>query len=449
MNFDEYLIEAAHAMRNDAATWDRDDVIQNLKNGRYGSQSAQVLASCTGLGHRIAWSVPQDAVAPGWEVVGTDSEEAKGLNQDMRLASQLVTAGGSSRIGYGAWIWPVVDGEDWGEPLGDGPHEVSAVHVLDDDEVTVLEVENDPTSQAWGRPIRVNIHPSRDGLTYSAQGVHASRLIYIPGAAKRPGWTSRKRGYDLSILELYRAAILGYQGSSTSVSRLSERLSMAWVRLKNGQAAMAGKDGGTGGVQAKLKLLKESMRSAGLYVLLGEDDAGWSGPSLSGIRDASNILAEAVSAVEGIPLSKLVGQAPGGLTTDDEAGRRNYNSALERWRRRSLDDALLRFYDIALGPDPSRRIKWHPFDTPKASEYATTSEALARRDVLLYQAGLIEAVEVRARLANPDALDPVLMDESEVMDSDLPLMLPALEVEDESDVDEDLEVQDVDEGGEE
>lgn len=374
--------------------------------------------------------VPEDATSGGWTTdtdTATDTTSELDSKSGLNIEGAILKAGGSARQGYGAWLWPVIDAPrgDWAKPRPPGKHDVKAVHVLTSDEVTVQEYEADPLDKDWTRPSIVTIQANRPGVSFASTRIHTSWLIYVPGAPVPPSsHAGRKNGYDASTLELYRQAICDYDSGGKSIAKLMQRLAYFWVQLKDGAAKATGEDAGE--VYEALALLKESMTTAGLLVLTGEDKAGWSGPSLGGIKDSMTSLAERVAAVEGIPLTLMFGQTPGGLSTDGESGRKSYASLLQRWRRHVAGPALLELYALILGPDKSRRIVWPPSEVPTALEEAQTSLALAQRDQVLAQGvGSITSGESRGRLEGEDESSTPAIDEAAVVPEPEPEPEPA------------------------
>lgn len=355
--------------------------------------------SRVGLYHRICWGPPRDALGDGWETTAGDLHDVTAaLDTALSTEPALLQARASARQDGGAWLWPVTADQNWSEPLPNTATEVVALHVLTRDEVSVRDLEHDPRSKNWSKPSVVDVHANRNGMSWNGAAVHTSRLIYVSGAPSTPSQQVPERGYDLPVLELYRQAIDDYDAAVRNVGRLINRLSMPWIRLVSAKDAAAS---GGNDYEARLELLRMSMGDAlGLMVLLGDDEAGWSGPSLGGVRDAVNILAERVSSIEGFPLSRLIGQAPGGLSTDDASGKRSYNAFLSHERRLVLTPPLLRLYDIALGPDPSRKVIWPVLDSPTILETAQASEANARRDAVLVDLGAIGPDESRGRFVD-------------------------------------------------
>jgi len=385
-----------------------------------GPAAARALLTRSGLAHRIVWGPVLDALARGWstDTDGTTKEGAdkgldltRDLDQRLGLLEAMRDALASARADGGSWLWLAAKGADYSKPRPPGTP-TDRVQVLGANEVEVQTLDADPASQTFGKASEtVTVQLVRQGMTISLSNptVHTSWLVYVPGAPTLPGARPMKTGYGQSILELYIRAIGNLDGTGYSVSRLLDRLSMPWVRLAAGAAMTSGDEEGE--LNARMKMLNDAMTAAGLLMLIGDDEAGWSGPSLGGVRESVTLLYEALTVPEGIPLSKLFGQAPGGLSTDDKSGQRTYNAFMASLRTFSVNPVLLEVYDRILGPDPARRISWpdmHPLD---AIEEAQVSLARAQRDATLVGLGALFPDEVRSRfLGNEEAALPEVED---------------------------------------
>lgn len=373
------------------------------------SAGRRQIVSKSGLAHRLVWAIPEDALAEGW-AIDTDNEQdiTRDLDRRMRIEEQLIKAAGSARLDGGAWLWLVTEGDDWREPLPQGA-KIVQVHALSQPEVIVniAQMETDPASREFGRPKFCNLQINRHGMSAQYGQVHTSRLIWVPGGLCTPDFRSPDAGYDQSVLQLYMQAIGDLDGVGHSVGRLLSRLSIPWVKLANGRTVAAGDLAAS--LIESIGLLNDSMRSSGLMILTGDDEAGWSGPSLAGVRDGVLTLNERLACVEGIPLSRLFGQAPGGLSTDDASGRRSYDALIARFRRTRLQPVLLNLYDRLLGPDPSRTIRWPALSPPTPMEASQISSAYAARDAALVTAQIITPEEARTRFeGNEEAPLPQL-----------------------------------------
>ena len=369
------------------------------------------LLTASGLANRIVWSIPEDALSEGWTVEEAGSDESdrfEDLETTLELEDRALQAGGSARADGGAWWWVVTAGTDsFEEPLPEGPQEILAVHVVTREEGTPLEWVLDLESPQYARPEIVSVTLIRDGLASQTERVHHSRLIWIPGPSTLVDQTTPRQGYGVSALQQYYPAIRDMERAWSSGATLIERLSMPQLRIED----MAEKAKDKTGWMARMRALVEAMSTKGLMVMFGKDTIEWRGPSIAGYSDLIRSLAERLSSVEGIPLTRLIGQAPAGLSTDDTAGARAYRDLIERWRRRTLRRAILKVHEIHFG-EGKRSIVWPSPDKPTRSEMAQISLANAQRDAVLIQSGGIADAESRARFSGGMEKDSPVLDEA-------------------------------------
>jgi len=388
------VVGLVHRLRTDSLSikgnWDS---LLSIKP--YGYEKRKIVASRVGLAHRLVWVVPQDALAKGW-CTNSDSGNDISRKEDdyFEIETKLLYAYGCARQNGGGWLWVVTGDGDEAEPLVPGSKKILAVHDLTMGEVTALSMQSDPRSDQWGKPDFWTISVARNGMCFQANKVHHSRLIYIPGAPATRDTVKEKIGYDLSYLNLYLCIIEDIQAGWSSTGDLVNRISMPWIRLKNGLGITSAEtnelQAEAESMAAKMTLLKENMGKNGLMVLLGEDEIGWTGPTIGGVKEVISTIYERVASVEGIPLSRLFGQAPGGLSTDDAAGARSYADLIERERRTKLSPALLRLYEMIYGEDNSRQIVWPKLEHLTLLEVAQAELLSAQKDQLLFSMGMLD-----------------------------------------------------------
>lgn len=384
MGISDSILGFANRMRNDALTLKSSfENILSRTPPNYSKRKA--IVSRLGLAHRIVWVVPQDALAQGWACHSdTQKDLSKKEDDYFEIESKLLSAFGCARQNGGAWLWLVTGKGDESEPLIPGSKNILAIHDLTMSEVTAESLENDPRSHNFGKPDFWNIQVTRDGLSFYAPKVHHSRLIYVPGAPVTKDTKTEKTGYDLSYLQLYQDILEDLDKAWASTSNTVSRLSMPWVRLKMGLSAAAADDGGEDGLAARMTVLKGNMNKDGIMVLLGDDEIGWTGPQVTGAKELITSIYERAASVEGIALSRLFGQAPGGLSTDDASGTRTYYDLLIRVQRTILSPVLLRLYEAIYGEDNTRYIVWPELYKQTDLESAQTKLALAQRDQILF-----------------------------------------------------------------
>jgi len=392
----------ADAIVSSMMGWGQGDKVRSARPGRDAWLSDAELSDLVvgdGLAHRLTYGLARDAVSPGWTTAAGDDEDVTTeIDTDLALRSTMAYALGVARHTGGAHLLPVMRGAgaDLATPLSEGEHEIVAVHVLGAMDARPLRWDLDPESPAWGAPLTWMVQPIRQGVSLPAVEVHRSRMVYIPGAPTAPHQHCPRLGYDLPWLDIYwpRLRHLGMALEAATLGAVE--LSTPWLRLKTSAAAVSGDKAAT--VADRLSLWSQKRSMMGTSVLIGEDEAGRDNVSLTGLRTESVLAAyEGVSAIEGLPLVRIFGMSPAGMTSDDQSARRSWGE----WVRTQTEDvvapALLELYAMAFGR-ADREIRWMPpGEVPTAREEADTEAVRAQTASAMIASGVWTPDEVRAR----------------------------------------------------
>ena len=355
--------------------------------------------------HRLAHVLPGDALENGWRC---DCQEEKGVTDDidseLELESVLEEAAGFARLGHGSsggaylFLVEAATNADWKEELkiSEKPVAISAIHALELNEVRAVGWNADPMSKDLATPKSYNVVVSRGGININYQGVHASRLIYVGSGLKKRGLRRGADGSrDWSVGYAYLMAVADVHTGFASAARLLDRRSIPHLGLKDG-VRKAAKEG-VSGLSTYIRSFLAGLGGRGLAVTMGEDTFSFTAPAVSGTSDLLVSLAWRLCMVEGYSLSKLFGQPPGGLTSDDISASKNHSSMVGKYRKNVLVPVLKRVHAITMGVDSSRKYHWEPTDEPSDLEKAQASLARAQRDSQLILSGSISPEDSRRR----------------------------------------------------
>ena len=368
--------------------------------------------SADGIMHRLIHGIPQEAVATGWradELGAAERDATVEVDEDLRLEEVLIQVGAASRQYGGCWSLLVHEGvKDFREPLGPNPGRLLQVQPLMGMEAQALAWQPDPRKAGWMKPTVMQVTPTRPGISVPLGPVHVSHLVYMPGLPLSPTIAPPLLGYDMPVPVVYWDAVrdLGLAHRSAAIAAMEQ--SMVNLNLKGGQSALGGE--ARDRMLLALELWGETRSTRGTSVTLGDDVASRLEAPLSGLDGILRASYDRLTVPEGCSVTWLLGQAPGGLTTDDQASRRQTRRLLERWRRLRANPWLREVYRHAL-PGKRLQIVWPDVDPPTDAERATMSAALATRDVALIGAGVLSPDEVRERYRGDEELiQPVLLD---------------------------------------
>lgn len=371
--------------------------------------------SATGLGHRLVHAVPQEAIAEGWrtQVGDATADATAGTDETLAVEHAMVDALAAANTYGGSWLWPVT-GAPLSAPLDPGHHEIEEIRVVTAREATPSAWVTDRDARGWGRPEFLSLSMIRGGASLSAT-VHHTHLVYVPGAPKIADLEMPYlHGYDLSWLQLYWRAISRVEGGADALGLTLERRGMPVIKMS--EAARSGNP--KEAVILRLEMLREFVDKMKMLVVGSVDDVTWANVPMGGSAEVWASLAQMISAVQGAPLTKLLGVAPAGLSTDDKAGERAWNAILAGEQRKATR-ILQQLYDIQRGPEPGRRIVWAPLGQPDGETQARTSLLLAQRDEVLIRSEAIMPGEARERYRGEvESIAPVLDDAYDIDPAD-------------------------------
>lgn len=355
---------------------------------------------------RLITQPAQEAMRRGYRVdVDGERGVTDELDQALGVRATLVRWLETARGGRGAHILMVDDSTDWSQPMRPGAP-IRALHVLGWREAVPGKMQADPREPGWMQPILWHVAPRRN-VSVSVGYVHASRLIShagIPTLPDAPQPSGIPLGYGYSMWDLYWPPLRRLWSTSATGEVAGIELTMPWIRLGSlatmmGDVAAAARDA--------IRMLARQRSSHGMTVLLPGDEIGRETLSLSGYSELTASAWQDVAAVRGHPLTILLGQAPAGLTSDDESARQTWERLLDV-ECAEYDRALRAIHTQAMGP-ANRHIEWGAVYMPSDLERAQADQTRAARDDILIRAGIIQPGHAAARYQGAEVLpDPVV-----------------------------------------
>lgn len=353
-----------------------------------------------GLARKIVEMPAEEALRRWFTIDGDDGDDVIGDMEALGVQKHITDALVWSRLYGGAGVIRLLnDGGTLDEPLNrKNLKQVMGLRVVDRHRIswTTADLSTDTNSPQFGQPAIYTITPT-NGVQYR---VHYSRISIIDGMRlpqiKRDmnqGWGSsslqgvwsylmrvgQNYGYSSNIMRDFVQAVL-------SVNGLTEMLA-------NGQDQL---------VKDRINLLDLS-RSILNAMVIDADNESYSkqASSVSGLADLLDRHMEGLCGVAGIPMTKLVGRAPGGMNSSGDAEQRDYYDMLVAMRATTVGNAcedITRDIYAARGGEPeSWSIKWASLYQPTDKELAETESAQAATDKTYWETGALDADEIREK----------------------------------------------------
>ena len=338
-----------------------------------------------------------------------------GAKQAMRRALELARGTG------GAGIVMIMDDAN---PLGKPVHEASftevkALHVFDRWELTPADWVDDLDEEDYGEPKHYYFHPDKPGQTHDRNGdpvgdrIHHTRVLPYWGHEVRRSRRDLYDGWGQPVPDRLQETIKDFNAAVQAVSSSIDEFQYD-VLFVDGLADMiAGADGTE--EQTGFEKLMDAISTAKSYlnaVVLPGGSSALEKRSIdySGLLDAIGIIKENLSLGSNIPLTRLFGQTPEGLSSNDETGRDNYFDFVRDIREEKHEPVLLELVGWLNkeldDPHDEERIEthWAKLDESTEAEEAETESKRAQAQQNDVKLGILSPAESK-KMRYPQLVD--------------------------------------------
>jgi uncharacterized protein len=347
-----------------------------------------------------------------------DTLKARDVFQDWLTQGQLY---GGALLIYGA-----DDGQSPTVPLRvETVRKVTHLSVLTRHDVGSVQFDNNPLSPTFG-----------DRTSFTLQNgmvVHASRCAVINGAVSSKRRLIERGGWGVPFAERVWESLRRYGSLWGYVENMFKDVVQGVMGIKDANSILLADDG----AQILMRRLAAvNMISSAMNAIVHDADdekferrsMNWAGLDTPLLRCMDDVAAKSR-----IPLSRLFGQAPTGLSTDDESGTRNYYNRVASYQRRRLRDPLQRLIDMLMASGQLRKVakytlSFNPLEEMTDAEKATINKTKAETAQLRITSYVISEKEARSELAAdpecPYALEGDEPPEKELSPEDQDLLKP-------------------------
>jgi len=272
------------------------------------------------------------------------------------------------------------------------------------------------------------IHPV-SGAVYT---VHESRTLRFDGRVPDDEAQTYNDFWADSLYNIYWPAMSRYIAGQDSIASVLFLMGVTVYKIQ-GLLGLA-QNPTAAAAYSRVMGIRHAARSMHRALLLdSKEDHAFHSPSLSGLKDVTEGQMLRISAVTGIPLTRLFGRAPAGLNATGEAETATYHERLSARRTFQVDPALEHVIGVYLrspdgptgGVEPATwSLSWDPFSLQTREELITETSSTMDAAAKGVAAGLITIEEARTGLRGgifdlSDTLPPVAATTKKDPDDDL------------------------------
>jgi phage-related protein (TIGR01555 family) len=370
-------------------------------------QELEALYEGNDIMRHIAEDLPEDCCRRWCQLmvsaadVGAEVDPFKERFDALRVRERMQHAHVWSRVYGGAGIvMGLDDGRNAWEPLDEARLKgIKFLRVATADELRVESYVSEVTSPDIGRPEMYYFTPSDTAA--GATRLHHTRLLRFEGRLATPRRRTDLDGWGMSRLQTAFEAVQRFEMAERGIAHTVHEYSQGVLKVKGLAAAVSGSNRNAF-IQrmADLNLSKSMTR----MLIVDQDGESYERQTISmtGLADAHDRFARSVCGAADMPATRLFGDAPGGLSTDNEAGRGNWNARIEAAQTHIYEPAILRLAqlmriagEVSLPQDATVAVKWRPLSDTDPKMEAETEKLQAEADQIYWTIQALDETEIR------------------------------------------------------
>jgi hypothetical protein len=241
------------------------------------------------------------------------------------------------------------------------------------------ERDRNPESPSYGKPALYHLTSSTGQVD-----IHPSRLIVLQGAHKPDDDIDIGDGWGDSVLLAIMRAVKDADSTSANIASLVFEAKVDVIKIPNFMSMLSDPEYEQQVLQ-RLQLAAMAKGINGALLLDAGEEYEQKSATFTGLTDVLLAFMQLVSGAADIPITRLLGQSPGGLNASGETDIRNYYDRIRAGQELTLgpalsiaDECLIR---SALGTRPadvfySWRSLWQTSDTERATNGKTTADTI-------------------------------------------------------------------------
>ncbi|MFV2949269.1 anti-CBASS protein Acb1 family protein [Pseudomonas japonica] len=326
----------------------------------------------------------------GWQAAKDQIEKIEAEEKRLDLRRKVKQAMTRARLFGGSAIFIGTGERDTSTPLNPeriGKGGIKYLTVLSKRKLSPGDIEQDPQSDLFEKPKWYT-------LSGSQLKVHPSRLIIFIGAELPDPEVDAvvDYGWGDSVLQAVFDAIKQSDGTNANVASLVFEAKVDVIKIPDFMQQLQD-PGFEKRVLERIRLAAMAKGINGTLLLDREEDYDSKQASFSGLPDVIDRFLQAVSGAADIPATRLLGQAPSGLSATGESDLRNYYDRIQAMQELDVapalalaDECLIR---SALGSrDKKIHYIWNPLWQPTSTQQSENSKRAAETVKILKESGL-------------------------------------------------------------
>lgn len=308
--------------------------------------------------------VAEDMTRAGADITGdVDADEKDAINQEMErlhIWDKVQNTVKWSRLYGGAIGVLMVDGQNLSTPLrmdSVGEGQFKGVLVLDRWMTTPTFTELvDDFGPYTGLPKFYNV-VSDPTVPLNGEKVHYTRVIRMEGIPLPHYQRLAENMWGQSVLERLWDRLIAFDSTTEGAAQLVYKAHLRTYKIKDLRSIIAAGGDMLDGLYKQIEMTRATQSNEGLTMMDAEDEFEAHQYAFGGLSDLMLQFGQQISGALQIPLVRLFGQSPAGLSSTGESDLRTYYDNVDSQRERVLRTPMHIIYELI-----SRSVLGRPLD---------------------------------------------------------------------------------------
>ena len=183
-------------------------------------------------------------------------------------------------------------------------------------------------------------------LSNTVVRIHHSRVIRFIGIELPFQQRIAEMGWGESILERLYDRLVAFDSGTTGAAQMLYKAHLRTLKIDGLRDIIAAGNEIESGLKQQMSFMRQTQSNEGITLLDMSDEYDSQTYSFGGIRDIIMTFAEQISGALQIPMVRLFGQEPGGLSSDGDSALHTYYDNLSKKQERSLRRPIGKILDI-------------------------------------------------------------------------------------------------------
>ena len=274
-----------------------------------------------------------------WQAQKPEIDRLEAEEQRLALKQKVLAARTAARL-YGGAALLIVTGEtDYTKPLRPetvkqgGLRSVALIHKR---QLSAVDLDRDPASPYFGTPSMWQLSASAQGFVQ----IHPSRLAVFQGAVvPDPEVSATEMGWGDPVLQSIMDAVLAMDATAANVASLVFEAKVDTVGIPD----LMNKLGDAGYEDTLLRRWRLAQTGKGINGALmhdAEEIIGQKQASFSALPDVLDRFMQLAAGAADIPMTRLLGMSPAGMSATGESDIRNYYDRISAAQELEMEPAL-------------------------------------------------------------------------------------------------------------